>query len=129
MFLFILFPLIILVPRLLKKAVLISGVSRDSMVTRLIRIELGTFSELWLKNPLCPGYILVISMKLLVVMGKKVVCFARLLRKMLTQINAFSDALLECGLFDLGWIGCKYIWSNNHCDNTWTRLRSNRGTA
>lgn len=85
---------------IIEEVVLISGVSLDSMVTHLIRIELGTFSELWLKNPLCPGYILVISMKLLVVMGKKVVCFARLLRKMLTLL-----VMLFLNVVYLIWVG------------------------
>lgn len=45
------------------------------------------------------------------------------------QIRDFRCVLEDCGLADLGYIGNKFTWVNHHEDNSWTRLRLDRGVA
>lgn len=41
----------------------------------------------------------------------------------------FKHALETNCLFDLGWQGTKYTWSNGHTDNTFIKLRLDRAVA
>lgn len=41
----------------------------------------------------------------------------------------FQHTLEDCRLIDLGFVGNKYTWCNNHMDESWTRLRLDRGIA
>lgn len=45
------------------------------------------------------------------------------------QMEEFKHALEVNGLFDLGWQGTKYTWSNRHTDNTFTKLRLDKVAA
>ncbi|XP_042965938.1 uncharacterized protein LOC122299618 [Carya illinoinensis] len=44
-------------------------------------------------------------------------------------MRRFREALEEGGLFDLGWKGDKYTWSNKHEDDTFTKERLDRAVA
>lgn len=41
----------------------------------------------------------------------------------------FRETVERCELWDLGWTNLKFIWSNRHCDDTFTmgRLDRDRG--
>lgn len=45
------------------------------------------------------------------------------------QIEQFRKVREECRLFDLGWRGSCYTWSNNHSDKSFTKERLDRGVA
>lgn len=45
------------------------------------------------------------------------------------QMDGFKHALGVNGLFDLGWKGTKYTWTNRHTDNTFTKMRLDRVVA
>ncbi|XP_035546588.1 uncharacterized protein LOC118348634 [Juglans regia] len=45
------------------------------------------------------------------------------------QMARFREVLEEGGLFDLGWKGDKYTWSNKHEDETFTKERLDRAVA
>ncbi|XP_042992297.1 uncharacterized protein LOC122318763 [Carya illinoinensis] len=45
------------------------------------------------------------------------------------QMMRFREALDDGGLFDLGWRGDKYTWSNKHGDDTFTKERLDRAVA
>ncbi|XP_042974677.1 uncharacterized protein LOC122306311 [Carya illinoinensis] len=42
------------------------------------------------------------------------------------QMEVFREALVKNELFDLGWVGDKYTWSNKHEDNSFTNERLDR---
>ncbi|XP_042952211.1 uncharacterized protein LOC122289292 [Carya illinoinensis] len=46
-----------------------------------------------------------------------------------SQMREFWHALDENCLFDLGWKGCKFTWSNKHEDQTFTKERLDRAVA
>ncbi|XP_035545957.1 uncharacterized protein LOC118348440 [Juglans regia] len=46
-----------------------------------------------------------------------------------TQMADFRKALDDNRLFDLGWKGNKYTWSNKHMDSTFTKERLDRAVA
>lgn len=45
------------------------------------------------------------------------------------QMSRFREVLEEGGLFDLGWRGDKYTWSNKHEDETFTKERLDRAVV
>lgn len=45
------------------------------------------------------------------------------------QMQEFRTALEMNDIFDLGWIGDKYTWSNKHTDGTFIKERLDRGVA
>lgn len=45
------------------------------------------------------------------------------------QMNNFRTTLESSGLFDLGWKGQKYTWTNRYKEETFTKLRLDRAVA
>lgn len=45
------------------------------------------------------------------------------------QMTRFREGLEWAGLYDMGWIGNKFTWSNGHEDHTFIKERLDRGVA
>lgn len=46
-----------------------------------------------------------------------------------TLIDGFSDTVVDCGLYDLGFVGAKYTWERSRGTERWIQERLDRGLA